>query len=99
MLIMHGSKDSIVGVGTSRRSAMALQAVGAQHIYMEFPGKDHEFWIRRGAENMENVFLFFSMVSKRTNVGLITPDMIPPPAPRAAPAAAAAPASGAPGTR
>ena len=83
MLIMHGSKDSIVAVGTSRRSAMALQAVGAQHIYLEFPGKDHEFWIRRGAENMEKVFLFFSTVSKRTTVGPITSDMIAMPAPRA----------------
>ena len=83
MLIMHGSKDSIVAVGTSRRTAMALQAVGAQHIYLEFPGKDHEFWIRRGAENMEKVFLFFSTVSKRTTVGPIAPDMIAMPAPRA----------------
>jgi pimeloyl-ACP methyl ester carboxylesterase len=75
MLIMHGDKDSIVPVATSRRSALALQAVGAQHLYLEFPGKDHEFWIRRGAENMEKVFLFFSTVSKRTNVGSITPEM------------------------
>jgi poly(3-hydroxybutyrate) depolymerase len=81
MLIMHGEKDSIVPAATSRRAVMFLQATGAQHIYLEFPGKDHEFWIRRGAENMEKVFLFFSMVSKRTNVGLITPDMAPlPPA-------------------
>ena len=66
VLIMHGSQDSIVPVTTSRRSAMALQAAGAQHIFLEMPGKDHEFWIRRGAENMEKVFLFFSLVSKRT---------------------------------
>jgi dienelactone hydrolase len=78
MLIMHGDKDSIVAPATSRRSAMALQAVGAQHIYLEFPGKDHEFWIRRGAENMEKVFLFFNTVSKRTSVGPITPDKLPP---------------------
>jgi len=32
----------------------------------EFPDKDHEFWIRRGAAQMEKVFLFFSLVSKRT---------------------------------
>jgi hypothetical protein len=54
---------------------MALQAVGAQHIYLEFPGKDHEFWIRRGAGNMEKVFLFFSTVSKTTNIGPIEADM------------------------
>jgi hypothetical protein len=29
---------------------------------------DHEFWIRRGAAQMEKVFLFFSLVSKRTTV-------------------------------
>jgi alpha-beta hydrolase superfamily lysophospholipase len=77
MLIMHGDKDTIVAPVTSRRSAAALQAVGAQHIYLEFPGKDHEFWIRRGAESMEKVFLFFQTVSRRTNIGPITPEMLP----------------------
>jgi poly(3-hydroxybutyrate) depolymerase len=66
-LLMHGEKDSIVTVEGSRRAAAALQRVGAQHIYLEFPGKDHEFWIRRGAENMEKVFLFFATVSKKTH--------------------------------
>jgi alpha-beta hydrolase superfamily lysophospholipase len=67
-LIMHGAKDSIVPPATSRRAVAALQAVGAPHIYLEFPDKDHEFWIRRGAAQMEKVFLFFSLVSKRTTV-------------------------------
>jgi dienelactone hydrolase len=74
-LLLHGDKDSIVPVATSRHSALLLQGVGAQHLYLEVPGKDHEFWIRRGAENMEKVFLFFSTVSKRTNKGFITPEM------------------------
>ena len=74
-LLMHGEKDSIVAVEGSRKSAMLLQAAGAQHLYLEFPGKDHEFWIRRGAENMEKVFLFFAMVSKRTDRGFVTPEM------------------------
>jgi pimeloyl-ACP methyl ester carboxylesterase len=65
-LIMHGAKDSIVPAANSRRAVAALQAVGAPHIYLEFPDKDHEFWIRRGAAQMENVFLFFSLLSKRT---------------------------------
>jgi pimeloyl-ACP methyl ester carboxylesterase len=77
MLIMHGEKDSILPVGISRRSVLALQAVGAPHVYLEFPGQDHEFWIRRGADHMEKVFLFFSMVSRRTNVGHITTQMAP----------------------
>ena len=68
MLIMHGAKDSIVPPAASRRAVAALQAVGAPYIYLEFPDKDHEFWIRRGAEQMEKVFLFFSLVSKRTTV-------------------------------
>jgi pimeloyl-ACP methyl ester carboxylesterase len=75
-LLMHGEKDSIVNANGSRRAAMLLQGAGAQHVYLEFPGKDHEFWIRRGAENMEKVFLFFATVSKRTNKGFITPDKI-----------------------
>jgi predicted peptidase len=72
MLIMHGEKDSIVQVATSRRAVIALQSVGAPHLYLEYPGKDHEFWIRRGAENMEKVFLFFSMLSKQTNPGYLS---------------------------
>jgi predicted esterase len=68
MLIMHGAKDSIVPAATSRRAVAALQAVGAPHIYLEFPDKDHEFWIRRGAAQMEKVFLFFNLVSKRTTI-------------------------------
>ena len=71
-LLMHGEKDSIVSVEGSRRAAKLLQGAGAQHLYLEFPGKDHEFWIRRGTENMEKVFLFFATVSKRTNKGFIT---------------------------
>ena len=65
-LIMHGGKDSIVPATNSRRAVAALQAVGAPHLYLEFPDKDHEFWIRRGAAQMEKVFLFFNLVSKRT---------------------------------
>ncbi len=82
MLIMHGDKDSIVPVVTSRRTVAALQAVGAPHIYLEFPGMDHEFWIRRGAVHMEKVFLFFSLLSKSANPGFVTPDMAPPPVSR-----------------
>ena len=67
-LIMHGAKDSIVPPATSRRAVAALQAVGAPHVYLELPDKDHEFWIRRGAGQMEKVFLFFNLVSKRTTV-------------------------------
>jgi poly(3-hydroxybutyrate) depolymerase len=66
-LLMHGEKDSIVSVNGTRRAVTLLQGAGAQHVYLEFPGKDHEFWIRRGAENMEKVFLFFATVSKRTH--------------------------------
>ena len=82
MLLMHGAKDSIIPPSVSRRSTMFLQAVGAPHVYIEFPGMDHEFWIRRGAEHMEKPFLFFSMLSKRTNVGFITPEMAPVQQPR-----------------
>jgi dienelactone hydrolase len=77
-LLMHGELDSIVPATASRRSAMWLQSVGAPHLYLEFPGEDHEFWIRRGADNMEKVFLFFDTVSRRTNAGFITEDMLNP---------------------
>jgi dienelactone hydrolase len=77
MLLLHGEKDSIIPPAVSRRSVLALQTVGAPHVYLEFPGKDHEFFIRRGAEHMEKVFLFFATVSKQTNVGFVTPEMAP----------------------
>ena len=67
-LIMHGAKDSIVPAAASHRAVAALRAVGAPCIYLEFPDKDHEFWIRRGAAQMEKVFFFFNLVSKRTTV-------------------------------
>ena len=79
MLIMHGELDSIVPAAGSRTSVRWLQSVGAPHIYLEFPGLDHEFWIRRGAENMEKVFLFFDTVSRRTNIGFVSEEMIPAP--------------------
>ncbi len=75
-LLMHGDLDSIVPATASRRSALWLQRVGAPHLYLEFPGEDHEFWIRRGAENLERVFLFFDTVSRRTNAGHITEEML-----------------------
>lgn len=75
-LLMHGELDSIVRPVDSRRSALWLQRVGAPHLYLEFPGEDHEFWIRRGAENLEKVFLFFDTVSRRTNAGHITEDTV-----------------------
>ncbi|MDH3205523.1 MAG: prolyl oligopeptidase family serine peptidase [Gemmatimonadota bacterium] len=77
-LIMHGEKDSIVPALASRRAVQMLQSVGAPHMYLEFPGEDHEFWIRRGAEHMEKVFLFFDTVSRRTTVGFITEEMVLP---------------------
>lgn len=82
VLILHGSDDVVVSANTSRRAAMELQKVGGQHIYLEFPGRDHEFWIRRGRENLEKVFQFFNTVAKSTNRGPITDDMIAPPAAR-----------------
>lgn len=76
-LILHGGSDSIVSVGFSRRSALHLQNVGAQFVYEELPGKDHEFWIRRGAENMARVFDFFAVANKRNQIGFITPEKVP----------------------
>ena len=76
-LIMHGELDSIVPAATSRRSVWWLQSVGAPHLYLEAPGMDHEFWIRRGGENMEKVFLFFAMLSRGSNPGYVSDGMVP----------------------
>ena len=105
MLIYHGEKDSIVTPDTSRRTAMYLQSVGAQHLLVQVPGADHEFWIRRNAENMKRVFMFFNVVSKDTNLGFITPEMAkapprpPGPPPGLPPGAALGPPPGPPGGR
>jgi len=93
MMIYHGEKDSIVSPDTSRRAAMYLQQVGSQHLLLQVPGADHEFWIRRNAENMRRVFMFFNTVSKTTNLGAITPEMAaPPPRPGGAPGTGRTPA-------
>lgn len=76
VLVMHGSDDNVVRKESSRISVRELQKVGGQHIYLEFPGLDHEFFIRRGRDNLEKVFDFFNLVSRRTNVGPI-PDVAP----------------------
>jgi dienelactone hydrolase len=81
VLILHGSKDSIVAPATSIRASLSLQDVGAQHVFVEVPGADHEFWIRRGADNMKRVFMFFNILAKDTNPGHITPEMAVMPAP------------------
>jgi predicted esterase len=95
MLIYHGEKDSIVTPDASRRAAMYLQQVGAQHLMVQVPGADHEFWIRRGAENMKRVFMFFNTVSKNTNIGPVTPEMAAaPPRPAGARGAGGPPGGG-----
>lgn len=71
VLVMHGAEDNVVSKDRSRAAVRELQRVGAQHVYLEFPGLEHEFFIRRGRENIEKVFHFFNLVSKRTNVGPI----------------------------
>jgi poly(3-hydroxybutyrate) depolymerase len=71
VLVMHGAEDNVVNKMSSRASVRELQKVGAQHVYLEFPGLEHEFFIRRGRENLEKVFHFFNLVSRKTNVGPI----------------------------
>jgi hypothetical protein len=41
---------------------------------------DHESWIRRGPDHMEKVFLFCSMLSRKTNAEFLTPEMATMPA-------------------
>lgn len=71
VLVMHGAEDNVVRKESSRAAVRELQRVGAQHVYLEFPGLEHEFFIRRGRENMEKVFHFFNLVSRRANVSPI----------------------------
>lgn len=71
VLVMHGAEDTVVRKASSRAAVRELQKVGAQHVYLEFPGLEHEFFIRRGRENIEKVFHFFNLVSRTTNVGPI----------------------------
>jgi predicted esterase len=71
VLVMHGAEDTVVRKASSRAAVRELQKAGAQHLYLEFPGLEHEFFIRRGRENLEKVFHFFNLVSRKTNVGPI----------------------------
>ena len=79
VLVMHGAQDNVVRKESSRMAVRELQKVGAQHIYLEFPGLDHEFFVRRGRDNLEKVFDFFNLVSRRTNIGPIPDPASPAP--------------------
>lgn len=91
VLVMHGADDPVVRRQSSRASVLKMQQLGMQHVYLEFPGLEHEFWIRRGRENIAKVFMFFNLVSKATTLGPLTQDIVAIPSPNLAPATAPAP--------
>jgi predicted peptidase len=59
-LVMQGEKDPIVPVKASRDSAAKMKELGMKYEYLEFPGSDHEGYIRHMPEHMLKVFEFFN---------------------------------------
>lgn len=92
MLVMHGADDPVVRRRSSRASVLQMQQLGMQHVYLEFPGREHEFWIRRGRDNIAKVFMFFNLVSRSTNIGPVTQEMVAEPSPNLATTAGPPPA-------
>lgn len=54
--IIHGEKDPIISVRYSRDMATALEAAGADYVYIEIPNAEHNFfaYITNGPELMED---------------------------------------------
>jgi predicted peptidase len=48
--IFHGAEDRVVPVTESRRMAAALEAVGGEFKYSEYPGVGHSVWTQALAE-------------------------------------------------
>jgi predicted peptidase len=67
--IFHGDKDDTIPVAESRRMAEALQALGNQVRYTEYPGIKHNSWDRAFAEPDFFPWLFAQRLSpeKRSN--------------------------------
>lgn len=74
LLVMQGEADPIFPKEHARHCVIEMRKLGLQHLYLEFPGKEHEFWIRRGGEHLEKVFMFFSLLSRRTNPSAYPPE-------------------------
>ena len=43
LYILHGEEDRVISVEYSRRLAAALAEIGADFVYREIPGRDHDF--------------------------------------------------------
>lgn len=55
---VHGTADTAVDVGYSRRMDQALTAVGKAHDYIECPGVGHDCWTRAYATDDNLAWLF-----------------------------------------
>jgi predicted peptidase len=65
ILVMQGDMDETVPVARTRAAVAELEKLGAQHVYVEIPGADHALYIARGPRNLQKVFFFFNIVSRR----------------------------------
>ena len=43
MYILHGDSDSTISVEHSRKMVQALEKAGGEFVYLEFPGREHDF--------------------------------------------------------
>jgi predicted peptidase len=63
--IFHGEKDNVIPVEESRRMAAELKARGAEVIYTEYPGLDHQIWPRVSKEPNLFEWLFSKTMPSR----------------------------------
>ena len=63
--IFHGDSDETVPVTASRNMAAALEAVGANYHYTEYPGVHHQSWEKAYADEKLIKWMF---AQKKENV-------------------------------
>ena len=69
IIVMHGDKDETVPVERSRAAVARIKKLGMEHVYIEVPGGDHYDYIAENPANLEKVFLFFDLVTRRKAAG------------------------------
>ena len=65
IIVMHGDKDETVPVERSRAAVEQIRKLGMEYLYIEVPGGDHYDYIAENPANLEKVFLFFNLKTRK----------------------------------
>jgi predicted peptidase len=69
IIVMQGDRDETVPVERTRAAVAQIKKLGMEHVYIEVPGGDHYDYIAQNPANLEKVFFFFDLVTRRKAPG------------------------------